>query len=574
MLFSLCFLLAGATAYATTIDIMIVYDSTAKAWVDNHGGMNLFAQDAVARMNQAMHDSNIDLDFNLVHTESISYSHSTLDNDLSALVGNSGVFANVHELRNTYGADLVAMLVDTGSVYGAVGLGYSLRYTWGQPDYGLTVSAIQTVAITHTMTHEVGHNLGAGHSKNQLSEPGPNSYLNSYSAGWYFTGTSGTKYHTIMAYNDDGYGHYYNEAPIFSSPLINYSGSTAGDAQDGDNARCIREMMGVVAAYQSPAVSSYTVSAYAGNGGTVAPASVSVNSGSSASFTVTENSGYTRNSSVGGTCPAGSWSGNIYTTGAVTSNCSVDFSFTKNPVYYGLSVSTSGAGTGTITSAPVGINCGGDCSEDYPENTSVTLTATPSAGSKFSGWTGSVTSTSSSITMTVDSAKALNARFDLDNLPSDTTIINNWGSGIQSRYIKGTVGKYTIYQDSGGHDVYTILPGLSGGVEIIDSDASTVYLPAGLNISAARFMSDKVTFTINGFTLTLGGNPSLFTFVFAGMAMSPATGTSKTYGQTAQFFGTTIPDAGQPSNAATITGIVQGNGSIVSSTANLSTARN
>lgn len=37
-------------------------------------------------------------------------------------------------------------------------------------------------------------------------------------------------------------------------------------------------------------------------------------------------------------------------------------------------------GEGTVTSSPAGINCGTDCSETYPYNTQVTLTAAPAAG--------------------------------------------------------------------------------------------------------------------------------------------------------------------------------------------------
>lgn len=72
----------------------------------------------------------------------------------------------------------------------------------------------------------------------------------------------------------------------------------------------------------------YTATATAGTGGSVTPSVIAVNSGTTASFPVTTNTGYTRSSTVGGTCPSGTWSGETYTTGTITSNCSVSFNFT------------------------------------------------------------------------------------------------------------------------------------------------------------------------------------------------------------------------------------------------------
>jgi hypothetical protein len=45
-------------------------------------------------------------------------------------------------------------------------------------------------------------------------------------------------------------------------------------------------------------------------------------------------------------------------------------------------------GTGTVTSNPPGISCGGDCSQSYPAGAVVTLTAAAAAGSSFAGWSG------------------------------------------------------------------------------------------------------------------------------------------------------------------------------------------
>ncbi len=59
-----------------------------------------------------------------------------------------------------------------------------------------------------------------------------------------------------------------------------------------------------------------------------------------------------------------------------------------NPQFVTLTVSLTGNGTGAVTSAPGGINCGGDCSEVYPFGTQVTLTAAPGVISVFYGWSG------------------------------------------------------------------------------------------------------------------------------------------------------------------------------------------
>jgi hypothetical protein len=55
---------------------------------------------------------------------------------------------------------------------------------------------------------------------------------------------------------------------------------------------------------------------------------------------------------------------------------------------FDLTVSRSGTGTGTVTSSPSGINCGGDCAESFVSGTTVVLTATPTGGSSFVKWTG------------------------------------------------------------------------------------------------------------------------------------------------------------------------------------------
>lgn len=251
-------LLAGALQ-AATIKVLVVYDSTAKTWVDSNGGMNTFAGSAVGKMNTAMNNSGTGHSFSLAYAGQVSYTYGgSLDSALSALRSGSGGFSTAHTWRNTYGADLVVLLVDTGSAYGTTGLGYLLTSYGGSPNYAFCVCAIRAVDNGNTMTHEVGHNLGCGHAKTQAVQPGPNTPLNSYSAGWYFRGNNAVDYCTIMAYtdkNNDGTKDH-TQIPYFSTPLKNYQGVAVGHASDGDNTRTIKDTGPVVAAYRSDATTS------------------------------------------------------------------------------------------------------------------------------------------------------------------------------------------------------------------------------------------------------------------------------------------------------------------------------
>ena len=293
------------SGHGATIDVMIVYDSTAKAWVDHHGGMDVFAADAVERMNQAAEKSGIGRIFRLAHAAEVSYTYSgDLTADLYKLQAGDGNLSLAHQWRDTYGADLVAMLVDTESSSGTAGMAFLLTDPAGQPDYAFSVSAIRSVDVSHTLTHEAGHNLGCTHSKFQLVNPGPNTALNTYSAGWYFTGTDSVPYHTIMAYGDDGSGKIYTEAPLFSTPLLSHQGTVAGDALDGDNARNIRETMAFVAAYRSSVSlpvdnASFSADAAAGSlAVTAAPGMVWQATSHAAWITITSGSSGTGNGTV------------------------------------------------------------------------------------------------------------------------------------------------------------------------------------------------------------------------------------------------------------------------------------
>ena len=64
----------------------------------------------------------------------------------------------------------------------------------------------------------------------------------------------------------------------------------------------------------------------------------------------------------------------------------------KNKVF-NLTVTLDGAGSGRVSSAPAGIYCQTDCSEDFAKNTRILLEARPYSGSVFTGWSGDCSGT-------------------------------------------------------------------------------------------------------------------------------------------------------------------------------------
>ena len=249
----------GAPAGSTIIDVMIVYTPAAKSWAATNNGIENVIGGAMQRANTAHTNSDTQVYLNLVHSEEVSYTEQGIYKDLTnlTLVGDAYVALDeVQTLRDQYKADLVCLLEKTDD---AGGLGWLLTGTNGSPLYAFCVVRVQQASWTYTAVHEWGHNMGCNHSKTQVVQPGTSSGIYPYSAGWQWDDTKVTSpkrgYCTVMTYedaNNDGTNEYVRVA-YFSNPTNYYVGNSTnatGHAENGDNARTIRNTRAVISAYR------------------------------------------------------------------------------------------------------------------------------------------------------------------------------------------------------------------------------------------------------------------------------------------------------------------------------------
>jgi hypothetical protein len=211
------------------IDVMVLYTAAAKqkdSQIDNT--INIIFQKA----NLILENSQTFLTLNMVHKQETNYretgdSHIDL-NALLALDENGEVRA----LRRQYGADMV-QLITKGFTDGSGGRAFlNMPYSVVQIASGLWTGYV----------HELGHNLGCGHSWQQKTCPGPGVF--SYSSGHRGVDEEGKWFRTVMSYASvseyaDGQSTY--EIPYFSNPDIMVKGVPVGDPVHANNALTIKQ---------------------------------------------------------------------------------------------------------------------------------------------------------------------------------------------------------------------------------------------------------------------------------------------------------------------------------------------
>ncbi len=246
--------------FRTEIDIMLIYTPLAALWSEeNEGGIEVSVSLMMAMSQLAMDLSEVNLDFRLVALKELDYDETGVSSGdhLRRMTASTtynpwgpefdGFLLEVHDWRDFYGADLVALLAfvsDTG------GIAWLLTDPSGNANIGFSLNRIQQLTTSFTLVHEIGHNMGSHHGRNQNTQAAPpQGALFEYSTGWRFNGTDGTSYATVMNYNEGSL-----PAPVFSNPNVDWAGTPSGSYEGvgapADNAASLNFSKMLVADYR------------------------------------------------------------------------------------------------------------------------------------------------------------------------------------------------------------------------------------------------------------------------------------------------------------------------------------
>jgi hypothetical protein len=253
---------APTTDPASPIDIMVIYTDDARVGAGGPAGMRAQIDLAMAETKTTYINGGVTVRLRLVHVEEVNYPESgDALVDLDRLVDPSdGSLDNIHRLRNIYGADMVALIIEDSS------------NICGQPA-DILATAATAFHVTarggcmtgyYTFAHEFAHLQGARHDL----YVDPNTTPYAYGHGYVDTVH---RWRTVMAYVNEclntGPRTYCDRLPIFSNPSKTYQGHPAGVAGSSANFRVLNTTALTVANFRQTKIGQPFVTEFNGSAG-------------------------------------------------------------------------------------------------------------------------------------------------------------------------------------------------------------------------------------------------------------------------------------------------------------------
>ena len=212
-------------------DILVLYSDVTREAAGGTAAIRAEIQVAIDVGNDAYDASGVDSRLRLVHMEEVAYDEVTgwdgyVDHLFRLGVPDDGYFDHIHDLRSQLGADFVSLIVEDTDpdLLGNKTCGMAPVMQELSPDFELLAFSVvsrECSGDNWTLAHEVGHNQGCAHDRENASNDG----LFPYSYGYHFTGNS-RGWGTIMAYDDAE--NNWQRVGQFSNPSISYDGAATG----------------------------------------------------------------------------------------------------------------------------------------------------------------------------------------------------------------------------------------------------------------------------------------------------------------------------------------------------------
>ncbi len=225
------------------IDVLVVYTPAARASMGGTNSALATVNAAIASTNTAYAASEVNTEVRLVYAGEINYNEgSSFGQDLNRFRGTSdGFMDEVHQLREQYGADMVALLNDNDGACGVAYLMTNLSLDFASSAFSVTDYSCAVGNLT--FAHELGHNQGCAHDRDNAG-----SAVFSYSYGYRWVSTNGQQYRSVLSYAPG------SRVPRMSNPEVNYIGAPTGvpvtQSDSAFNAQSINEVALTVASWR------------------------------------------------------------------------------------------------------------------------------------------------------------------------------------------------------------------------------------------------------------------------------------------------------------------------------------
>ena len=201
------------------------------------------------------------------------------------------------------------------------------------------------------------------------------------------------------------------------APALNSSNGAGPCSGSGPCKVAISEAKTVTAEFKSVAKAKFklTVTKTGTGSGKITSSPTGIDCGSTCSAEFEEGTEVTLTQEAAKGSKFTGWSGACSGTGS----CKVTMSEAKSVTAafglesaskFKLTVTKIGAGSGTVASKPIGINCGGTCSAEFEEGSTVSLSASAAEGSEFREWRGACSGVGT-CEVTMSEAKSVTAFF-------------------------------------------------------------------------------------------------------------------------------------------------------------------